>query len=44
MSVSRKLEMLAQRRDRKQRELKYLLSLEYRVRLMLGRAKGFPKG
>ena len=34
-----KLKILALYRDRKQRELEYLLSLEFRIRLLLGRAR-----
>lgn len=38
-----KLLKLAKRRDRKQRELEAILSLESRIRILLGRAGGLPK-
>jgi len=38
-----KLIKLAQRRDRKQRELEALLSIEARLKVALGRAGGLPK-
>jgi len=38
-----RLSFLAGRRNRLQDELEYLLSFRYRVKLMLGRARGLPK-
>ena len=38
-----KLRFLVKRRDEKQKELEALLSKEYRLRILLGRAGGLPK-
>lgn len=38
-----KLVRFSRHRDEKQTELEYLLSSEYRLKLLIGRAKGLPK-
>ena len=35
----KRLERYVERRDRKQRELEYILSLDFRIKIALGRAK-----